>query len=64
MENTVVQVCNKVWHCVETPSVFKEIALPRYAKDWKERDFQAYRRLEDLADAYNTSITVSARRRG
>jgi hypothetical protein len=55
---------SRIWYSVETPSVFAEYSLPRYAEDYTRDDKRNSAKLADLAEDYGTHIITSSVRRG
>ena len=49
---------------VETPIVFREIALPCDPDTWSARQRRAYERLKSLAEAHQTYVACYSYRRG
>ena len=52
------------WYSVETPSVFREYALPACSSDWSRADQRRLAELEHLAEVHGTYIQRHSYRRG
>ena len=54
----------QLFYSVETPSVFRELALPADDSEWTPKQERQYERLAALAERHGTHVTVTTYRRG